>query len=77
MDVYHNEPENFISYTEYFRQYHMDFDFYNLNSIQGFNSIFTLVCAMTINLWVLPTASKTDPVRIIRFNLTAMECHVL
>ena len=51
---------------------HMEFDFYNVTSIRGFTSMLTVVCANTRILWVLPTASKLAPVRIIRFILTTL-----
>ena len=51
---------------------HMDFVFYNGTYIRGFTSILIVVCANTRMLWVLPTASKRVPVRIIRFTLTTL-----
>ena len=37
---------------------HMNFAFYNVNSIRGFTSMITVVCSKTKMLWVFPTASK-------------------
>ena len=48
----------------------MGFALYNVSSIHGLNSMLTVVCASTMILWVLPTASKQFPVRIISFLLT-------
>ena len=47
----------------------IDFFFYKVNSICGFISMLTAVCAKNIMLWILPTASKKSPVWIIRFIL--------
>ena len=52
--------------------FHMDFSFYNFSYIRGFTSILKVVCAKTRILWVFPTASKIDPVCIIRFILTTL-----
>ena len=52
--------------------FHMDFAFYNVNSIRGFTSMLTLVCSKTRMLWVYPTAPKIASVRIIRFILTTI-----
>ena len=51
---------------------HMYFEFYNVTSICGFTFIITVVHAKTRIIWVLPTVSKRDPVRIIRFILTTL-----
>ena len=48
----------------------MDFDFYNVNSIHGFTSMMTVLRLNTIIIWVLSTASKQPPFRIICFILT-------
>ena len=50
----------------------MDFVFYNVTSIHGFTSMITVICAKTIILWVLTTASKISPVQIVRFILTTL-----
>ena len=49
---------------------HLYFSLYNVTSILGFYAIINGVCANKITLWVFPTASKIEPVRIIRFILT-------
>ena len=46
---------------------HIDFDFYNVTPIFGFNSMLTFVCANIRMLLVLPTASKWSPFHIIYF----------
>ena len=48
----------------------MDITLHNVNSIQYFTSIITLVCEKTIMIWILPTVSKQYPVRISLFILT-------
>ena len=37
---------------------HMDFEFYNVTSIQGFNSILTVVCTKIIGIWIFLTESN-------------------
>ena len=37
---------------------YVDFDFYNVNSVPGFTSMITVVCANNIMLWVFTTAFK-------------------
>ena len=44
---------------------HMKFYAYNVIFICGLTSMLTFVCKKTITLWVLLTASKRYPVRII------------
>ena len=51
---------------------HIDFALYNVTSIRGFTSMLTVVCKNTIMLWLLPTAPKRSPVRIIGFILTTL-----
>ena len=41
---------------------HMDFSFFNVNSIQGFTSMLTAVYEKTIMLWIFPTVPKIYPV---------------
>ena len=48
---------------------HVNLSFYNVTSIFGFTSIFTVFCSKTGILWMFPTASKQAPVRIILFIL--------
>ena len=50
----------------------MDFAFYNINSICGFTSMLTVVCAKTSMLCILPTVSKRAQVCIIHFILTTL-----
>ena len=50
----------------------MEFAFYNVTSIRGFTSMLTVVFAKTRMLWIFPTASKIEPVLIIRFILTTL-----
>ena len=49
---------------------HMDFAFYNVNSIHGFTSIITVVYSRTRMLWVFSTTYKQSHVCIIRSILT-------
>ena len=41
--------------------FHMEFAFYNVTYIRGFNSMIKVVCAKPIMLWLIPTASKRAP----------------
>ena len=50
----------------------MYFAFYNATPIRGFTSILTVVCEKTIIMWVLPTASKREPLRAINFILKTL-----
>ena len=52
---------------------HMDFDFYNMKSIQGFTSMRTVMCAKTIMIWVFTTESKKSQLRTICFILTTFK----
>ena len=52
---------------------HMDFAFYNVTFIHGFTSIPTIVCEKNRMIWLLPTASKWYPLRIIIFVLTTLK----
>ena len=49
---------------------HMDFEFYNVNSICGFTSMLTVIFEMTRMIWVNPTASKRAPVHTTHFITT-------
>ena len=49
---------------------HIDFSFYNVNSIRGFTSVITVICAKNRMIWLFPTSSKQYLVRITRFILT-------
>ena len=49
---------------------HTQFAYYNVTSIQGFNSILNVVCENTIIIWVFTTASKRVSFIIIHFILT-------
>ena len=48
---------------------HVNFAFYNVNSIQVFSSVITVVCEKKGMIWIFATASKQAPVIIIRFIL--------
>ena len=48
---------------------HTNFDFYNVNSIQGLISMINVVCTKTRMIWVFPDAHKRVLVQIIRFIL--------
>ena len=50
----------------------MEFDFYKVTFIRGFTSMLTVVCPETRMLWVLSTAPKISPVRIILFVLKTL-----
>ena len=50
----------------------MDFAFYNVTSICGFTFMKTVVCAKTIMICLLPSASKQSPVCIIHFIITTL-----
>ena len=50
----------------------MEFDFYNVTSICGLTSMITFVCAKTRMIWLLLTASKLSPVRIIPLIITIL-----
>ena len=52
---------------------HMEFSFYNVTYIRGFNSKIPVLCHNTINLLILSCASKQAPIRIIRFFLTTFK----
>ena len=52
---------------------HMDFSLSNVTSIRFFAYIITVVCAKTKTLWIFSTASKQDPVSIIRFILKKLK----
>ena len=41
---------------------HMDFKFYNILSIRGFSSIFTIIDAATRKLWCFPGPDKRPPI---------------
>ena len=51
---------------------HMDFAFYNVNSIRRFTSMLTVVCVKTIMLWVFPTSYKRVPFITISFILITL-----
>ena len=51
---------------------HVDFASYNVTSICGFTFMKTVVCAKTIMICLLPTASKQSPVCIIHFIITTL-----
>ena len=51
----------------------MDFAFYDVNSLLGFTSVITVICANTRIIWLFPTTSKRSPVRIIHFVLTTLK----
>ena len=52
---------------------HMDFALYNVNPIQGFTLMLTLVCEKTIMLWIFHTTYKRYSVRIIQFTQTTLK----
>ena len=69
-------PEGTTIDTTHFQRgelIHMDFVFYNVTSIRGFNSILTVNCSKTISLWISPDASRQDHIHIIRFILTTLK----
>ena len=50
----------------------MNFSFYNVTSIHNFTSMLTVACENNLMLWVLSTAPKISPVRIILFVLKTL-----
>ena len=52
--------------------FHMEFAFKKINSIRGFTSVLTVVCANTIMIQVFPTSSKIAHFRITRFILITL-----
>ena len=62
--------DKFPKYTTVYKtKLHMDFTFYNVNSIGDFTSNLNVVCAKTIMLWIYTTSYKQAAVYSIRFIL--------
>ena len=51
---------------------HMEFALQNVAYTQGFTSMITVLHVKTTTVWILPTASKQPPIRIILFMLTTL-----
>ena len=51
---------------------HIELSFYNVNCIQCFTSMITVVCEETIMIWIFTNSNKRSPVRIILFILKTL-----
>ena len=54
---------------------HMDFTFFNVESIRGFTSTFVAICSATSYPFVLPSRSKRPPLDILTFLVTTLRNH--